>query len=523
MPPGKSYPGLVLPELPPDHKVRVMVGKLLAAAAPPAPLPEGTTHPGTDIPLSPEARMAPTVEAVYWKIVETGTPPLYVEYANDQDTRIVGSLFPLRPELIGTKDSQVDPLPPGGEAATTVISDAGKNSPLDAEAQAAAAAAAARTPFARPADGFPSNVACRFDDPSYYAETGWNLNVLPFVRGSVLRHITEEVNGMNVPWLYAGQLFTSFAWHNEDHFCYSVNYMAFGEGKTWYGIPAAGSPDFERALFDVAASVQASSGGKTLVREAVDLKAMSKDLLYQLLMVVPPAQLVARGVDVVHAFQEPGTFIVTFPQAYHMGFSHGLNVAEACNFALADWLPYGRSSVERYRGSGSVERGLCFSHESLLLDLARNLRDHPPSDWAGVAEELRRMLATEERERAAAADRGVTNVVSLRNSGDPRYECVKCRHICHVSAVICRCPASRRKVACLRHAAHLCGCPLPQMLLVHWTPLEEVRALVDAAGAAAQSGVLPPALRGTSTGDGEGGPRSRTGTPEPALASAPSS
>jgi len=68
-----------------------------------------------------------------------------------------------------------------------------------------AQAAACRTPFASPpAGGFPSNVPCRFDDPAYYAETAWNLNVLPFARSSALRHV-EEVPGLNVPWLYAGE------------------------------------------------------------------------------------------------------------------------------------------------------------------------------------------------------------------------------------------------------------------------------------------------------------------------------
>jgi hypothetical protein len=44
--------------------------------------------------------MAPAVERTYWHIVETGTPNVFVEYCNDQDTRVVGSLFPLRKELV---------------------------------------------------------------------------------------------------------------------------------------------------------------------------------------------------------------------------------------------------------------------------------------------------------------------------------------------------------------------------------------------------------------------------------------
>ena len=50
----------------------------------------------------------------------------------------------------------------------------------------------------------------------------------------------------------------------------------------------------------------------------------------------------------VHTVQEPGEFIVTFPKAYHGGFSHGWNAAEAVNFAVLDWLPFGLEAVRRY-------------------------------------------------------------------------------------------------------------------------------------------------------------------------------
>jgi hypothetical protein len=40
----------------------------------------------------------------------------------------------------------------------------------------------------------------------------------------------------------------------------------------------------------------------------------------------------------------PGNFVVTWPRAYHAGFSHGYNVGEAVNFGLADWVPMGRAA-----------------------------------------------------------------------------------------------------------------------------------------------------------------------------------
>ncbi|KAF3519651.1 hypothetical protein DY000_02058972 [Brassica cretica] len=44
---------------------------------------------------------------------------------------------------------------------------------------------------------------------------------------------------------------------------------------------------------------------------------------------------------VYKAVQRPGEFIVTFPMAYHAGFSHGFNCGEAVNFAMGDWFPFG--------------------------------------------------------------------------------------------------------------------------------------------------------------------------------------
>jgi histone demethylase JARID1 len=60
-----------------------------------------------------------------------------------------------------------------------------------------------------------------------------------------------QVDGVNVPWLYLGMLFASFAWHNEDHFMYSINYMHHGEGKTWYGVPGSKATEFEKAMRSV--------------------------------------------------------------------------------------------------------------------------------------------------------------------------------------------------------------------------------------------------------------------------------
>ncbi len=44
--------------------------------------------------------------------------------------------------------------------------------------------------------------------------------------GSLLRHVEENIPGVMVPWVYVGMLFSSFAWHIEDHMFYSSKPLA---------------------------------------------------------------------------------------------------------------------------------------------------------------------------------------------------------------------------------------------------------------------------------------------------------
>jgi jumonji domain-containing protein 2 len=40
--------------------------------------------------------------------------------------------------------------------------------------------------------------------------------------------------------------------------------------------------------------------------------------------------------------QYPGEAMVTFPGAYHFGFNAGFNIAEATNFGVPEWIPFGK-------------------------------------------------------------------------------------------------------------------------------------------------------------------------------------
>lgn len=69
-----------------------------------------------------------------------------------------------------------------------------------------------------------------------YSRDPWNLNNLPIISDSLLRFIKTDISGMTVPWTYVGMVFSTFCWHNEDHYTYSVNYSEYAEQHSLLGL-----------------------------------------------------------------------------------------------------------------------------------------------------------------------------------------------------------------------------------------------------------------------------------------------
>ncbi|EGD78182.1 hypothetical protein PTSG_09058 [Salpingoeca rosetta] len=208
-----------------------------------------------------------------------------------------------------------------------------------------------------------------------YSRFGFNLNVLPGVPESMLKYL-DGISGISMPWLYVGMLFSSFCWHVEDNFLYSINYMHFGDGKRWYGVPSSHAHKLEAAF------------QKHLPNEFRNNPSLMHDLVTQ----VPPDVLAAEGVLISTCVQKPRDYVVTFPQAYHAGFSQGFNCCEAVNFAAADWLPFGMRAMQQYQ---LEKRPTTLDQEKLLCQVALQETDRDMLRYAFplvkqiIAKELR--------------------------------------------------------------------------------------------------------------------------------------
>ncbi|KAL8288940.1 hypothetical protein RB597_000835 [Gaeumannomyces tritici] len=297
------------------------------------------------------------------------------------------------------------------------------------------------------------------DDP--YSNDPWNLNLLPLHPESLFRYIKSDISGMTVPWVYVGMIFSTFCWHNEDHYSYSANYQHFGATKTWYGIPGEDAEKFEAAM-----------------KEAIpELFATQPDLLFQLVTLLPPEQLRKAGVRVYALDQRAGQLVVTFPQAYHAGFNHGFNFNEAVNFAPCDWEPFGLAGVERLQ---LFRRQPCFSHDELLWTAAEGIASGgltiQTAKWLAPALERIHTRELAQRQEFVAKHRGLsphtcaiggdegsscplTFRVDDEDVPEEEYQCAYCKAYTYLSRFKC---LKSGQVLCLLHAGHQPCCDAPE-------------------------------------------------------------
>ncbi|GMH16746.1 hypothetical protein Nepgr_018587 [Nepenthes gracilis] len=185
-------------------------------------------------------------------------------------------------------------------------------------------------------------------------ETAWNMRGISRANGSLLRFMKEEIPGVTSPMVYIAMMFSWFAWHVEDHDLHSLNYMHMGAGKTWYGVPRDAAMAFEEVV--------RVHGYNEEINPLVTFAMLGEKTT-----VMSPEVLIKAGVPCCRLVQNAGEFVVTFPRAYHLGFSHGFNCGEASNIATPEWLRFAKDAAIR---RASINCPPMVSHFQLLYDLA---------------------------------------------------------------------------------------------------------------------------------------------------------
>ncbi|XP_056240910.1 lysine-specific demethylase 5B-B isoform X1 [Seriola aureovittata] len=294
-----------------------------------------------------------------------------------------------------------------------------------------------------------------------YLKCGWNLNNLAMMNPSVLTHVTADICGMTLPWLYVGMCFSSFCWHIEDHWSYSINYLHWGEPKTWYGAPGFAAEQLEEVM-------------KKL---APELFESQPDLLHQLVTIMNPNTLMAHGVPIYRTNQCAGEFVITFPRAYHSGFNQGFNFAEAVNFCTVDWMPLGRRCVDHYR---MLHRYNVFSHDEMVCNMASKAGTLDVVLASAVHKDMVVMIREEQQLREKVKKMGLLHCKEAKydHLQDDERQCAKCRTTCYLSAVTC--PCSQGVLVCLHHISDLCSCPVNNYTLNYRYTLDELFPMMTA-------------------------------------------
>ncbi|NWW92359.1 KDM4C demethylase, partial [Rhynochetos jubatus] len=154
----------------------------------------------------------------------------------------------------------------------------------------------------------------------------WNIAHLNTILDVVGEDYGICIEGVNTPYLYFGMWKTTFPWHTEDMDLYSINYLHFGEPKSWQVYI------FCERCFHLSVCFFPGSF------------LQCKAFLRHKMILISPTVFRNYGIPFDKITQYAGEFIITFPYGYHAGFNHGFNCAESTNFATIRWIDYGKAA-----------------------------------------------------------------------------------------------------------------------------------------------------------------------------------
>uniref|UniRef100_A0A4W6G768 [histone H3]-trimethyl-L-lysine(9) demethylase n=1 Tax=Lates calcarifer TaxID=8187 RepID=A0A4W6G768_LATCA len=163
----------------------------------------------------------------------------------------------------------------------------------------------------------------------------WNIGHLNSILDVIEEDCGVSIQGVNTPYLYFGMWKTTFSWHTEDMDLYSINYLHFGEPKSWLvwdrDLGTRGKCRLTLIVFFFFSILCLFLKTKRTVEYfVVRLILLSFSLPHMCCQIT----------------QEAGEFMITFPYGYHAGFNHGFNCAESTNFATVRWIDYGKVATQ---------------------------------------------------------------------------------------------------------------------------------------------------------------------------------
>ncbi|XP_024973379.1 lysine-specific demethylase REF6-like isoform X4 [Cynara cardunculus var. scolymus] len=220
-------------------------------------------------------------------------------------------------------------------------------------------------------------------------ETEWNMRGVSRAKGSLLKFMKEEIPGVTSP-------------------------------MTWYGVPRDAAVAFEDVIRDH------GYGGE--INPIVTFATLGEKTT-----IISPEVLLKAGVPCCRLVQNAGEFVVTFPRAYHSGFSHGFNCGEAANIATPGWLRVARDAAIR---RASINCAPMVSHSQLLYDLAVSFSSRNNElSLNGGKDASSSSLASQTQNTATGRYKG-GECDKTHDTGI--FSCVTCGILCYASVAIIR-------------------------------------------------------------------------------------
>lgn len=277
-----------------------------------------------------------------------------------------------------------------------------------------------------------------------YSKLGWNLNVLPHLPGSLLKHL-GFVQDITIPWLHFDMLFSVKPWQTHPLSLYTVEYHHNGAEKIWYCVPAGETKNL--------ASFLEQEGCKEVGTSLED-------------KMISPNSLTEGGVEVTRVVQKEGQFVVVFPEVYVCSISCGYSISEAVSFAPSDWLLVGSKRYKELQDPAWLKE---FTYDRLLVGLAEQLREENQHVVQCLLEELKIVRDEEKSFMTELLEVGLVDTVDQDNSGVGStgkkgkksitswskadsscvLYCEECDKPCYLSAVT---SDVEPRVLCLKHA-----------------------------------------------------------------------